>query len=91
MKKKQERTYGPSGLMEIRLRKLMTEDNEVEMAIYRLGAHMLPLYEKLRKHSWSDEDCYQAIKRVSMVTLGRYMEEDTDYSLYEKGPKLKND
>ena len=82
MKKKQSRTYGPSGLMEIRLRKLMTEDTDLETAIYRLGGIMIPLFKKLESKGWSDDEIFQAVKRITMVTLGRYMEEDTDYSKY---------
>ena len=82
MKKKQVATYGPSGLTEIRLRKLMTENGEVSANVMEAGVSLCNLYDSLRQNGYTEDDCFAVVKRIGMIWLGRYMEEDTNYEEY---------
>ena len=81
-KKKQVRTYGPSGLTEIRLRKLMAKNKNVESHVMEAGFHLCLLFDLLRELGYTDDDCFAVSRRIGMIWLGRYMEEDTNYEEY---------
>ena len=51
-KKKQVRTYGPSGLTEIRLRKLMAKDKNVESHVLEAGFYLCQLFDLLRTYGF---------------------------------------
>jgi len=80
--KKQKRTYGPMGLSEIRLRALIKENEETLVSMGKVCAALVDFYEFLKTQDYTDEDCYLAAKRLCMLNLGRYMEEDTNYDEY---------
>lgn len=80
--KKQKKTYGPMGLSEIRLRALMQEDDSTKSMIGEVCGPLVSFYEFLRSKGYSEDECYLAAKRLCMINLGRYMEEDTDYNEY---------
>ncbi len=81
-KKKQIATYGPSGLTEVRLRRLIKENPDVETYFFNAVGAMLDFYDILRECEFTEDDCLLQARRLAMVALGRYMEEDTDYSQY---------
>tara|TARA_B100000902_G_scaffold396845_1_gene458929 strand:- start:352 stop:642 length:291 start_codon:yes stop_codon:yes gene_type:complete len=80
--KKQKRTYGPMGLSEIRLRALIKENEQTLVTMGQVCEALVDFYEFLKIQGYTDEDCYLAAKRLCMLNLGRYMEEDTDYDEY---------
>ena len=80
--KKQKRTYGPMGLSEIRLRALINENEQTLVSMGKVCAALVDFYEFLKTQDYTDEDCYLAAKRLCMLNLGRYMEEDTNYDEY---------
>tara|TARA_R100001594_G_scaffold33944_1_gene62733 strand:- start:579 stop:869 length:291 start_codon:yes stop_codon:yes gene_type:complete len=80
--KKQEKTYGPMGLSEIRLRALAKEDEDTLQYIGSVCAPLVNLYEFLKSKGFTNDECYLTAKRLCMINLGRYMEEDTDYDEY---------
>ena len=80
--KQQKRTYGPMGLSEIRLRALIEENEQTLVPMGKVCAALVDFYEFLKTQGYTDEDCYLAAKRLCMLNLGRYMEEDTDYDEY---------
>tara|TARA_B100001029_G_C15018941_1_gene429235 strand:- start:689 stop:979 length:291 start_codon:yes stop_codon:yes gene_type:complete len=80
--KKQEKTYGPMGLSEVRLRALINEDEEAYKFIREVCGPLVCFYEFLKSKGYTDDECYLTAKRLCMINLGRYMEEDTDYEEY---------
>jgi len=80
--KKQKRTYGPMGLSEIRLRALINKNEQTLVSMGKVCAALVDFYEFLKTQDYTDEDCYLAAKRLCMLNLGRYMEEDTNYDEY---------
>ena len=40
------------------------------------------MVEFLKSKGYTDNDSFLAAKRLAMINLGRYMEEDTDYDEY---------
>jgi len=80
--KKQKRTYGPMGLSELRLRALIEDNEQTLITMGQVCAALVDFYEFLKTQGYTDEDCYLAAKRLCMLNLGRYMEEDTDYDEY---------
>ena len=80
--KKQKRTYGPMGLSEIRLRALINKNEQTLVSMGKVCAALVDFYEFLKTQGYTDEDCYLAAKRLCMLNLGRYMEEDTNYDEY---------
>ena len=80
--KKQKRTYGPMGLSELRLRALIQDNEQTLVTMGQVCEALVNFYEFLKTQGYTDEDCYLAAKRLCMLNLGRYMEEDTDYDEY---------
>jgi len=80
--KKQKRTYGPMGLSELRLRALIEDNEQTLVTMGKVCAALVDFYEFLKTQDYTDEDCYLAAKRLCMLNLGRYMEEDTNYDEY---------
>ena len=80
--KKQKRTYGPMGLSELRLRALIEDNEQTLVTMGQVCTALVAFYEFLKTQGYTDEDCYLAAKRLCMLNLGRYMEEDTDYDEY---------
>ena len=80
--KKQKRTYGPMGLSELRLRALIKDNEQTLVTMGHVCEALVDFYEFLKTQGYTDEDCYLAAKRLCMLNLGRYMEEDTDYDEY---------
>jgi hypothetical protein len=80
--KKQKKTYGPMGLAEVRLRALVKEDETGLALTGGVCAALVTFYEFLKSKGYTDNDCFLAGKRLAMINLGRYMEEDTDYDEY---------
>ena len=80
--KRQKKTYGPMGLSEIRLRALIKDNEQTLVVMGEVCAGLVNFYEFLKSQGYTDEDCYLAAKRLCMINLGRYMEEDTNYDEY---------
>ena len=80
--RKQEKTYGPMGLSEVRLRALMNEDEETYKFVREVCGPLVCFYEFLKSKGYTEDECYSTAKRLCMINLGRYMEEDTDYEEY---------
>ncbi len=81
-KKKQTATYGPSGMTEVRLRKLMQDDEVVRDHAWAAMRGLSELFRQLRKYGYSNADCLKVGTRLGMIQLGLYMEEDTNYDEY---------
>jgi len=80
--KKQKRTYGPMGLSQLRIYALVRENENTLIPMGQVCEGLEKLYEFLKTQGFTDEDCYLTAKRLCMLNLGRYMEEDTNYDEY---------
>ena len=81
-KKKQTTTYGPSGMTEVRLRKLMKDDEVIRDHAWTAMKSLNELFRQLRPYGYSNAECLQVGTRLGMIQLGLYMEEDTNYDEY---------
>lgn len=81
-KKKQTATYGPSGMTEVRLRKLMKDDEVIRDHAWTAMKSLNELFRQLRPYGYSNSECLQVGTRLGMIQLGLYMEEDTNYDEY---------
>ena len=81
-KKKQTATYGPSGRTEVRLRKLMDDDEVVRDHVWAAMKGLNELFRQLRPYGYSNSECIKVGTRLGMIQLGLYMEEDTNYDEY---------
>ena len=81
-KKKQTATYGPSGMTEVRLRKLMEDDEVIRDHAWAAMKTLNELFRQLRPYGYSNSECLQVAKRLGMIQLGLYMEEVTNYDEY---------
>lgn len=81
-KKKQTATYGPSGMTEVRLRKLMKDNEVLRNHVWTAMSSITELFKVLRPYGYSNSDLIKVASRLAMIILGLYMEEDTNYDEY---------